>query len=344
MMKNQLLLCLAVGSLTALSILWLPGNTFVEAAPVAPPKGPSSVRYSPSVAGITNALTVVRSSSAPNGTNGFAFATCPSGTIAIGGGIDTSNVAFETVSASAPYFSNGQSLQYQPDGTNPAPIGWLGAIINNTGTTRTVKAGAVCANAYGVSTRIASSSVPNSTIGGIGLNCPSGVVLSGGIDAFNTLYERIHASAPEFSGGVHLKDTPDGTYPAPTGWFAALSNNTGSTMTLKVGIICANVSGVSTIVGSGSAGSYGFAYLTCPAGNIAIGGGVEGNDNDMEVSSSAPDFADTSSLQVRPDGTNPAPVGWHGTMINNSLSTKTVKAAVICAPRAFAVLLPLIMK
>ncbi len=114
-------------------------------------------------------------------------------------------------------------------------------------------------------------------------------------------------------------------------------------------MICANVSGVSTVVGSATApgtlgSNYGPAYVTCPGGNIAIGGGVQGNDIDMVVSSTAPDFPDTLGLQVEPDGTLPAPVGWHGVMINNSLSDKTVKAAVICVPRAFAVWMPLMVK
>jgi hypothetical protein len=56
------------------------------------------------------------------------------------------------------------------------------------------------------------------------------------------------------------------------------------------------------------------------------------------------DIPEGERLIQQDDGTNPAPIGWQTSALNNSGSTKTLKVAVVCAQTEFTVFLPLVIK
>ncbi|WP_152541214.1 hypothetical protein [Kallotenue papyrolyticum] len=91
---------------------------------------------------------------------------------------------------------------------------------------------------------------------------------------------------------------------------------------------------VLTVVQSDSvaAASFSATRVLCPAGWVAVGGGVDPfNVFLMEVTSSAPVFAQNNErLLFQPDGEQPAPNGWQVSIRNHDSAVQTYKAAVIC--------------
>lgn len=112
-----------------------------------------------------------------------------------------------------------------------------------------------------------------------------------------------------------------------------------------MGVICAPLPNASTVVGADTAGagSFGVERVLCPAGTIALGGGVDmDNVLTMQVTASAPTFdADQARLISQPVGTNPAPIGWQATALNHAGASQGFKVGVICSPAEALIFLPL---
>jgi hypothetical protein len=89
-------------------------------------------------------------------------------------------------------------------------------------------------------------------------------------------------------------------------------------------------------VGSDTApiGSFDAERVACPAGAVAVGGGIDPyNVLTMSVTSSGPIWDDGGSgqrLLNTPDGANPAPAAWQASIRNDSSPTGTLKVAAIC--------------
>lgn len=187
-----------------------------------------------------------------------------------------------------------------------------------------------------VFTVITSKSVPAGTFSVQNVSCPAGTVaLGGGVDVENVITMIVTSSGPIFPGtAVRLLGQPNGAGPAPVGWRASAKNTAASTQTMRVGVICANITGVTTVIGSDTApaGSFDVAFVSCPAGSVATGGGIDPyNILDMEVSSSAPRYAGTR-LYTQADGPAGAPNGWQATSVNLGTTAREFKVAAICAP------------
>lgn len=89
--------------------------------------------------------------SGPNvgaGSFGTAVATCPTGFVAIGGGVDPANVLTMVVTSSAPVIRIGTStftrMFSAPEGQQVPPIGWHGAVVNNAASAQGFKVAAIC--------------------------------------------------------------------------------------------------------------------------------------------------------------------------------------------------------
>jgi hypothetical protein len=165
------------------------------------------------------------------------------------------------------------------------------------------------------------------------------VAVGGGIDNYNVLTMKVTSSAPTFGPGPNdrLLKRPDGANPAPTGWRASVRSDDTRTLPFKIAAICAPLSGVGTVVGSTTvpAGSHRTVLVQCPAGTVAVGGGVDPyNMLNMRVTSSAPTFGPEPNdrLLKQPDGANPAPTGWRASVRNDDTRNLLFKAAAICAP------------
>jgi hypothetical protein len=97
---------------------------------------------------LSETVTVVGSDTATAGSFKAERVLCPRGTIAVGGGIDLDNVLTMKVTSSAPTFAqNNSRLIFQPNGTNPAPIGWQASAKNDDATTKSFKAAVICGQA-----------------------------------------------------------------------------------------------------------------------------------------------------------------------------------------------------
>ncbi len=298
-------------------------------------------------------ITVVASGTASPGSFKALRVLCPAGMVAVGGGVDPGNVLTMTVTSSAPVFAqNNARLIFQPDGENPAPIGWQASVRNNSTTTKILKMAVICAPLTGVRTVVGSDTVQ---VGGVGVErvlCPQDMTaLSGGIDLENVLTMKVTSSAPAF--GVENADRlifqPDGTNPRPVGWQATARNDDAVSKSFKIAVICAPLAGVRTVVASKTvqAGSFSGERVLCPQGMTAIGGGIDlENVLTMKVTSSAPAFGveNADRLIFQPDGTNPRPVGWQATARNDAAVPKTLKVAVICQRPGADTFLPWVIK
>lgn len=135
-----------------------------------------------------------------------ATATCPSGTIIVGGGAlgtPTDSPSFKPV-GSFPSDSSGNML---PDGA-PNPTSWtaVGSTGGNADPTLTTTAFAVCAKPQGVQTRVTRVDAPGPQTGStqttVSASCADGKLFGGGVHTDN--------SAGPLQGGVHLH----GSYPS----------------------------------------------------------------------------------------------------------------------------------
>ena len=240
---------------------------------------------------LSSTITVQRNSSIPPNARSYAdiSAGCPAGYVALSGGVDSLASADIELTALAPLFGT-KGLLTQTDGTKTmGPDGWYASVINYGNGARTVMLTVVCAPITGVNVVIRSAGVTagaatGSGTGTLAVACPSGMVVTGGgIDVTNPEAMKLTSSSPVYgTGNAFLADRPVGTNPAAIGWSGYVSNEgpvAGGSM--KVAAICAALSNVLTIVsgpvGVAQASDNGDALL-CPAGFIAIGGGLDSKD------------------------------------------------------------------
>jgi hypothetical protein len=316
----------------------------IDAPASESPDPPKTVMVN-AISGVT---TVVASDTVAAGTFNVERVLCPAGTVAIGGGIDMDNVLTMQVTSSAPTFPNGDRLISRPNGTNPAPNGWQATAFNQTATPKDFKVAVICAPLTEASAVVASDTVAGGTFNVERVLCPAGdIAVGGGIDMDNVLTMRITSSAPTFSNGDRLISRPNGTNPAPNGWQATALNQTTNPKDFKVAVICAPLTEASTVVSSdtAAAGTFGVERTTCPAGDVAVGGGIDmDNVLTMQVTSSAPTFPNGDRLISRPNGTNPAPTGWQVTALNGAGTDQDFKVAAICVQLETKLFLPMLMK
>jgi hypothetical protein len=171
-------------------------------------------------------------------------ATCPAGSIVVGGGfMSSAEVVF---------------VEQYKDGN-----GWTVMATNTAGSDREVYAYAVCLyNAVGVSTTQVQSQVtmPGSGLKQALVSCPAGSIATGGgwkaQDKKVRVYQSIRSS---------------------NGWYIEARNEGASAKSLRVYAVCLSGTGVTvTEAGQGVSvpgNSLGKAIVTCPAGTVLTGGG-----------------------------------------------------------------------
>lgn len=146
-------------------------------------------------------------------------------------------------------------------------------------------------------TTVVSTTIIKSGYSEIEINCPEGMVALNG--AVSALYNGMDfgvivlSIGPLFSSG-RLGLQADGITDAPIGWRVTAYNAAYPlSATVKVGVVCAAMDNVVSVVDSTETGLWGYGELTvpCPEGKIAVGGGVDSIYDpwgDDRVSSSAP--------------------------------------------------------
>ena len=300
---------------------------------------------------VPEAVTVVGSVTVKAGSFASERVECPSRMVAVGGGVDLENVLTLKVTSSGPTFDqNNERLIFQPDGSNPAPIGWQASARNDGSVNKVLKVGVICAPMSGVTTVVGSDDARPGGFDTERVQCPSRTVaLGGGVDLDNVLTMVVTSSGPTFDqNNERLYFQPNGANPAPVGWQASARNESATTKSFKVAVICAPSSAVNTEVGSASVrvGSFGSERVECADGRIALGGGIDlDNVLTMNVTSSGPTFDQNNDrLFFQPNGRNPAPIGWQASTSNDATTTKPFKVAVICAQPPNEIFLPLVIK
>lgn len=301
---------------------------------------------------LSDTVTMVGSDTVDVGKHATELVQCPSGMVALGGGIDNYNVLTMKVTSSAPVFGTGPNdrLLNQPDGANPAPTGWRASVRSDDTRTLPFKVAAICAPLSGVSAVVGSDTADAGQHATVQVQCPAGTVaVGGGLDPYNVLNMKVTSSAPMFGKGPNdrLLKQPDGANPAPTGWRASVRNDDTRNLTFKVAAICAPLSDVSAVVGSDTApaGGYRSEQVECPEGSVAVGGGIDVyNVLNMKVTATYPVFGPgTDRLLDQPDGINPAPTGWAALARNDDTRDLEFKVAAICGQPGHRIFLPLVM-
>ncbi len=263
---------------------------------------------------------------------------CPAGHIAISGGVDTSFFNVFEVAATAPLI-DGVLLSFISDGTRAAPSGWYASVRNFDSVSHAVTVFAVCASLFDAVSSVASGPVAQGSVavpgtGSAAAACPAGYsALGGGTDLSEPATMKVSATAPTF-GADFLMDRPAGQSNAPTGWGGS-ARNEGIAGKITVAAVCGPLSGVFAVVTSAftiNAGTQSGLSAQCPAGSIALGGGIDTDDvtkNALAVSTvllgSGPQFpAD------RPSGNNMSGSGWYGIYFNYGPGATTGKVGAIC--------------
>jgi hypothetical protein len=300
---------------------------------------------------ISQMETVVNSAGVQPGQINSVRVLCPEGKVAIGGGIDMGNISTLEVTSSAPVFmENDQRLIFQPDGENPAPVGWQATARNNDTIPIVIKVGVICATLPGASSVVSSVLVAHNNYSIQRTMCPGvTVAVGGGVDLNHELNMVVTSSAPTFAeNNQRLIFQPDGEHPAPVGWQASARNFAPGENLLKVAVICAPLSGVTVVISSTIVDQNNLSanYSACLGEKAAVNGGIDlGNLFTMSVTSTAPTFAENNQrLIFQPDGEHPPPIGWQVSARNNGINPVILKAAVICAETGGVIYLPIILK
>jgi hypothetical protein len=325
-MKGKLLVAIAL----AILLGWSHGAS-------APAAAADAVTDSPLISAASLPVpvtTVVASTTVSPLSFTFQPVSCPSGAVALGGGVDVEDRYWIEVTSSGPTFS-GIRLFEQGDGTHSAPDGWQASVYNYSALhTYSLKVAVICAPVSGVSAIVASANISPLYYNEKSAACPSGrLAVGGGVDTGSLVSVTITSSGPTFSGS-RLFYQANGAHAAPDGWLASAYNgHSSNTYSLVMAVICAPLSAFGTVVASINLvpHSYNVQSAGCPSGGVGLGGGVDvANISSVHVTSSAPMFAG-ARLISQPDGANPAPDGWAASAYNRDLATSfSIKVAVSC--------------
>jgi hypothetical protein len=161
--------------------------------------------------------------------------------------------------------------------------------------------------------------------------CPQGMIaLGGGVDVGDAFNMTVSTNGPTVDK-KRMLTIGGGTHGAANGWFGGALNATEPGKPYKLGAVCAPTTGTSTVVvSSTTSGGSGQTSLTCPAGTVTLGGGVDvDNVALMNTSSSGPTFAGTPPHQMAA-GTYGAPDGWTGSA--SSVSDRDFYVGAVCGP------------
>jgi hypothetical protein len=168
---------------------------------------------------------------------------CPDGSVALGGGLDPTNVLTMRLTSNAPAFGpeNTDRLMNSANGTRPAPTAWQSSARNDETFAQSFKVAAICSTELAAVTQIGSFPLPAEDFGGTRLQCPEGMIATGGgMLPANPAAARETADAPAF--GVkpfdRLFTRSIGETQAPVGWQGDIVNEDDSVSSARIGVVC----------------------------------------------------------------------------------------------------------
>lgn len=267
------------------------------------------------------------------------LANCPTGLVALSGGIDSNDFLSVEITTLAPTFGNS-ALAFQADGMHAAADGWYASLKNYGAVEHPVTLSVVCAALPDAVVSIASGTASAGSIefpgtGGAVAYCPAGyAAIGGGADLALPASMKVSALAPRF-GFDYLIDRPAGSGSPPTGWSANVRNE-GAAGTMKVAATCTQLAGLSAVatgpftIDPGTASGYSAA---CPAGSFAVGGGVDTNQIATTAATvNSPRFGSSpQSPADRAPGSYASATGWYGIYYNYGPGAATGSVGIVCA-------------
>lgn len=191
-------------------------------------------------------------------------------------------------------------------------------------------------------TVIGSTTVAAGSFNTVRVLCPSGTqALSGGPDPANVLAVQVTSSGPVYADNSNrLIFRADGANAAATGWQVSAKNGDTAAQTIRAAVLCASpvfVGATTTVVATSATfggSNFGVATATCPAGAVALGGGVDAdNVLTMTVTDSEPMYHGTHLLPTASQQ-SPAPDGWQAAVRNDSTTAMKFKVAAVCSATA----------
>jgi hypothetical protein len=265
---------------------------------------------------------------------GDARATCPTGTRVVGGGVgaDSDPEAF-WVRQSGPLDPSGV---FASTNTGDVAISWFGDVANNTASNLLVKVFAICSKSSDALVVAAPLDVGPHNVGVARPTCPSGSrALGGGVGVVvgNSALEYVQRSGPLDDSGSFAR-TPAGDY--ASSWYVSMYNGAADQHAFKAFALCSSSSKATLAKATVSVlpGSGGGDTATCPAGSVAVGGGLGSDGIDAlpdYVKASGPRRAGGSGDDVR---TGDVANGWYASFHNGDASTRDLAVFAICAKAA----------
>jgi len=222
--------------------------------------------------------------------NANATATCPSGRVAVGGGVQALDPANSVhryrVQYSSPVDETGQTTQ---TATGDTPRGWTGWMSNIGGGSIQVRVYAICSATSDATLQVSEYLSSPAGFHSRSVPCPSGSrAIGGGMGVAATPDKDDYGSlsAPVDSSGT-VAGTNDGD--VPTAWLSGVYANTTSTYGYRWMAICSPTSDATVQVAQfdapNSSDASGSAVAGCPSGQRALGGGIAFDDGTLTETS-----------------------------------------------------------
>jgi putative cell wall-binding protein len=287
---------------------------------------------------VTNAGTVPGSTSQHQAT-GRIVASCPAGSFAVGGGVDTGPGNSGVFMSSDGPTAGGQGLDAFKTAPMPTPDGWQGIVFNGTTSPQSFTVTAVCEPTTGgsiapVVVATTAESSPDGETDVVTAACPgTDVALSGGVDSDG------QAAFEDFIS----ESGPTTNATQTTGWAAQLDIFGPPSLGYVVGALCAGPSqgmpgsaaaGVPSALSSSQSVGAGRVTITtpaCPTGSEAVGAGVLNSSNSeaFAVEALTPLQGGGALPSTMPPGTYPAATQW-AVKVSSLANSVTVTLSVVC--------------
>jgi hypothetical protein len=264
-----------------------------------------------------------------------AFASCPPGRRAVGGGVVESGRRFVYVGSSGPLDASGAGVPLDPsaavantkDGDKAG--GWYAGVSNASSKSVHLKALALCSKASDARIEAKGFSAGGRDTGVAVAKCPSGKwAVGGGVVQSNWPDNRVLASGPLDATGV-IANTKDGD--KAKRWYAAVHNLPARRVHFKVFALCSANSRARIVATRFSVGSgrTGHAFVKCPARKRALGGGIIqfGPAKFLRVLASAP--LDASGVPSKTKDGDKAK-RWYAAIKNRNPHRVRFKVLAIC--------------
>jgi hypothetical protein len=275
--------------------------------------------------------------SADHGLSG-AFANCPAGKRAVGGGVLKLGRGVLRVGGSGPLDGSTAGGPSNPAETvantkdGDVAKRWYAGVANESSRRIAAKALTLCSKSSDARIEATLFSVGARSTGDASARCPAGKrALGGGVVQYSWPDNRVLASGPLDASGAVAK-TRDGD--VAKRWYARVHNFPAHRVRFKVFALCSADSRatIEATRSSAKGGGTGHAFAKCPATKRALGGGIlePGRLGFLRVRASGP--LDATGVPANAEDGDVAKQ-WYAALENKNPERIRLKVFAICEPR-----------